>query len=182
MSILLKELLDMEALPYKWIDNERCVFKFEDIKFGIYAEYQELDFGKTEWEGIDFGNKKIDIVNISFGIFNTTFRTASDLNTSITNFGKPRTILSTVAEACLANSQIINSDIIALAASDQAKEKRFNIYQLALSEIRQKVKMFNNETFNIQTSNGTKIALLSKVILSDSEREFVKEKIGIDKL
>ena len=182
MSVLLKELLDMEALPFKWIDTERCVFKFNDIKFGIYAEYQELDLGKIEWEGSDLGNKKIEIANISFGIFKTSFTNSSDLDTSITNFGKPRTILSTVAEACLGNQQIINSDIIALAASDQAKEKRFSIYQLALSEIRQKIKVFRNENFLIQTENGTKIVLLSKVILTDEEKEFVKEKLGIDKL
>ena len=103
----------MVALQYKWIDSERAVFEFNEKKYGIFIDYQVLKL-----------NKSINIANISFGIIKGKFNTADDLDTSITNFGKPRTIFSTVAEACISNKEIINCDIICLAAADQSKNKR----------------------------------------------------------
>lgn len=92
---------------------------------------------------LDINNKKYNIANISFGIIkNENFKTENDLDTSITNFDKPRIILSTVAEACISNKKLISNHLISLAASDQVKEKRLNIYSLALAEIRNKVEEF----------------------------------------
>lgn len=172
MSNLLKEILDMVALPFKWIDEERAIFRFNGLKFGIYVEYLE----------IELPTRLINVANISFGIIKNTFNSANDLDTTITNFGKPRTILSTVAEACLANNILISSDIISLAAADQAKDKRMILYSLAASEIKNKLKIFRGNDIRIKTANETKAFLLSKINFSEEEQEIIKSKLNLDKI
>lgn len=174
MSNLLKEILGMLPLPYKWIDEELAVFSLDDKKYGIFVDYLDLALHK----------KTIDVANISFGIIkNDKFDNADDLDTSITNFGKPRIILSTVAEACIKNQKITNCDIICLAASDQAKEKRLNIYSLATSEIMSKVKSFNSaNSIKVKTQNGTLIMILSKIEFNKEEQLEISQKLNIDKL
>lgn len=172
MSRLIKEILDMVALPYEWLDDERCVFEFNGKKFGIFAEYLELKLSPNVF----------DIVNILFGTYEKEFNENEDLNLDLTNFGKPRTILSTVSEACIANRKIINSDIICLAASDQVKNKRSIIYSLALSEIRTKVKEFNHANdIELKTDDGANIVLLSKVEFSNEEKEYISKELGLTK-
>ena len=162
----------MVALPYKWLDSERAIFEFQDKKYGIFIDYQVLNLSKS----------KVNVANISFGIIKRQFNKADDLDTSITNFGKPRTILSTVAEACISNKEIINCDIICLAASDQAKEKRLNIYSLALSEIRSKVKKFKlANDIDIKVPNGTILTLLSTYLFSEDDKKLIFDKLGISK-
>jgi len=174
MSNLLKEILDMLPLPYKWIDNERATFSLEDVNYGIFIDYLSLDLK----------DKKYNVANISFGrIKNEKFNNADNLDTSITNFGKPRTVLSTIAVACIENKQVISCDLICLAVSDQAKEKRFNIYSLALSELRSKVKDFASaKDVYVKTQNGTRIVILSKVEFTEEEQKEISEKLKIDKL
>ena len=174
MSALLKEILDMVALPCKWEDSERATFLADDLKYGIAIEYLMLDVS----------NKHLTVANVSFGrLKNKTFQNADDLDTSITNFGKPRTILSTVAEACINNEDVIKSDLICLAAADQAKEKRLNIYSLALSEIRSKVKEFSAAAdIYVKSKNGTQIIILSKAEFSEDEQREISEKLEINKL
>jgi hypothetical protein len=173
MSNLLKEILDMVALPFKWIDNERAIFRFNDAKFGIHAEYQTLKLS----------TRQISIVNISFGkIKSKNFQGADDLDTSLTNFGKPRTFLSTVAEACLANNEILDCDIISLAAADQVKNKRILLYSLAGSEIKNKRPEFRGKDINIKAPNGTIAFLLSKIEFTPEEQELIKQELNFDKV
>lgn len=163
----------MVALPYKWIDSERAIFEYENYKYGIFIEYLQLRVNRVDY----------NVANISFGILKSDkFTIANDLDTSRTNFGKPRTVLSTVGEACVSNKEVLNCDIICLAAVDQIKEKRFNIYQLALIEITGKVKAFDNaKTFHVKSKNGSEIIILSKIKFTEEEQKEISEKLGIDK-
>lgn len=163
----------MVALPYEWIDKDKAIFTSDDKTYGIFVDYLELTVtGKIN-----------TIANISFGIIKGKFDNVNDLDTSITNVGKPRTILSTVSEACLANKEIINCDIISLAATDQAKEKRLNIYSLATSEIKSKIKAFNStNTIYVKTKNNTLIIILSKIAFNEEEQLEISQKLKIDKL
>ena len=171
MSNLLKEILDMVALPYKWLDLERATFKSDDKKYGIFIDYQVIQLKSS-----------INVANISFGIFSDQFVNSDDLDTSITNFGKPRTILSTVAEACISNKEIINCDIICLAAADQLKNKRNLLYSIALSEIRSKVKKFKlANDITVTTQNGTIITLLSNYLFSEDDKKIISIELGINK-
>lgn len=172
MSKVLKEILNMTALPFKWIDSQRCIFNFDNKKFGIFADYQSLKLNTRE----------ISIVNISFGIFDKKFLSDNDLDTSLTNFGKPRTILSTVAEACIQNSELINNDIISLAASDQVKNKRILLYSLAGSEIKQKYPEFKQKDINIKTENGTLAFLLCRIEFTKEEQDLIKKELNLDKV
>lgn len=170
----LKEILDMKALPFEWIDEDRCTFKFEDKLFGICIDYLNLE--------LESSKKKYSVSNVSFGIINENKSisfTSDDLNTEITNFGKPRTILSTVAEACLANKDLISSDVIALAAVDQVEEGRALIYSLATSEIRMKRKEFSSSNdIRLKNIEGKYFVLLSKIEFSDDEKQEVADKLG----
>ena len=174
MSNLIKEILDMVALPYKWIDKHKALFEYDDKKYGIYVDYFHLKLSTM---------KTADVANISFGIIkNDNFSVSNDLDTSITNFGKPRTILSTVAEACLSNKDVVNCDIISLASADQIKEKRTLVYSLALAEIRNKVKEFSvAKDLNIKSKNGTVITLLSKIEFTEEEQKEITKELEIDK-
>ena len=177
MSGLLKEILDMVALPFEWSSNERATFEFNGETFGIFVEFARLELQSS--------NREYNVSNISFGIIDKnrikTF-SPNDLNTEITNFGKPRTILSTVAEACLANKELISSDVIALAAADQAKEGRALVYSLAISEIRNKhTGFFKSNDIRLKNSEGKYFVLLSKVNFSDEEKQEVADKLGFSK-
>lgn len=174
MSSILKEILDMVALPYKWIDDKRAIFSYQDKKYGIYIDFLDLKLKKI-----------YEVCNISFGLLRSDIEKFSenDLDTSITNFGKPRTILSTVAEACIVNQSIIKSDIICLAASDQSKSKRLNIYSLATSEIISKVPAFNrSNTFLIKTQTGSEVIIISKFKFDIEDQLEISSSLGIDKL
>lgn len=174
---LLKEILDMAALPYNWLNNEKATFSFNGKTFGIVIYFLKLELASS--------SQKYNVSNISFGVIpeekKKTFTTA-DLNTEITDFGKPRTILSTVAEACLANKELISSDIIALAAADQVKEGRALIYSLAISEIRNNHTGFSNaKDIRLKNSEGKYFVLLSKVDFSEEEKQEVANKLGFAK-
>jgi hypothetical protein len=171
MSNLLKEILDMVALPYQWLDSERAIFKFEDISYGIIVEYLELKLP----------TRIIHVSNVSFGLIKEKLQTADDLDTSLTKFGKLRTILSTVAEACLANSDLMKCDVIALAAAEQAREKRSIVYSFAISEIKTKVKAFRKD-FTVKSKSGSLIMLLTKIDLTVEEQSYIKDQLGLNKV
>ncbi len=162
-----REMLDMQPLPFKWLDEERATFLMDEVEYGIHAEYLDLKIS----------NNVYDVANISFGrIKDKKFTKAEDIDTSITNFGKPRTVLTTVSDACLANKEIINCDLICIAAADQAKEKRLNIYSITISEIRNKVKSFEKiKDIYVKTKTGTGIIILSKIEFSKEEQQEISE-------
>ena len=43
---LLKEILNMIALPFNWLDDERAIFNNGDVKYGIVVEYLTLNLGR----------------------------------------------------------------------------------------------------------------------------------------
>ena len=171
MSALLKEILDMVALPFKWIDDERAMFSFDDRLFGIFVEYMILGLP----------NREVTVANVSFGRVRNLKFGVNDIDTSLTNFGKPRTILSTVAEACLANHDLMKSEIISLAAADQAKNKRELVYSLAVSEIRSKVRAFRND-FTVTGKSGSRVMILAQIALTDDEKNIIKDELGLNKV
>lgn len=177
MGKLLKEILDMVALPYEWSSDERATFEFNEKTFGIYVEFASLE--------LESSSKRYNVANISFGIIQPQRKLTflpKDLDTEITNFGKPRTILSTVAEACLSNNELMSSDIIALAAADQAKEGRALVYSLAISEIRNKHTGFSNaKDIRLTNADGKYFILLSKIAFNEEEKQEVVDKLGFSK-
>ena len=91
-------------------------------------------------------------------------------------------IFSTVAEACCNNKDIIKSDIICLAASDQVKNKRTLLYSVALGEIKIRIPEFHKANdIKITTENGTVLTLLSKVNFNKKEKDEIKDKLLISK-
>jgi hypothetical protein len=171
---LLQEILGLTPQPYKWVSDNKCTFEFKDRKFGIYVEFQELNLSTK---------LKASVANISFGVLKgDSFNAEDDLDTSLTGFGSPRLIFSTVADACIKNAEIVKSDIICLAGSDESKDKRALLYSVALAEIRSRVKEFHKaKDITAKTSNGTILTLLSKIKFTDEEKEEIKDELLISK-
>jgi hypothetical protein len=162
----------MKALPYNWISSERCVFALDDKQFGIYIEYQELTLQ----------DRDLEVANITFGLIKSYNFDHSSINTELTNFGKPRTILSTVAEACLANFDLMKCDVIALAAADQAKDQRIFVYSLAMAEIKQKKPEFRKKDIQVRTKNGSRLILMSKIEFTKVEQDYIIQQLDLEKL
>lgn len=168
----IKKLLGMVPVPYKWLDGERCIFTCGETHYGIFATVMDIDTRVRE----------CSIANISFGVIGDKFETEDDLDLSLTGTGMQRTVFSTVADACINNPTIIDCDILCLGAADEVKDKRALLYSLATSEIQQKIKQFDRANrLRVVTSNGTHIAILSKVQLSPEEQEFVMDKLKLVK-
>lgn len=171
MKIL--EILGAKPLSFKWLDENRAVFTFNDQKFGIYADLMRLELNKNIY----------DICNISFGTFDKTFKTSDDLSTSLTRFKNPLTIFSTVAKACLSNKEIIECDHICLIGADEDKEKRSSLYSVAAHEIITQVESFNRHNLLFAyTSKGSLIVSISKQKLTPEEQQELGEKLKIGKL
>jgi hypothetical protein len=168
----LKEILDMKALPFDWINENQAIFKLGSQRYGIFVEYLELQLVK----------RKIDIANISFGRIGDQFKEVSDLDTSLTKLGKPRTIMSTVAEACLSNNELTNCDVIALAAADQASAARIMIYSLATAEIKLKRPEYRKKDIELKTETGSRIILLAKTEFTALEVKQISQKLKLDKI
>ena len=170
---ILTEIVGCKPLKFKWLDEERCVFNTNKAAFGIFVEYQTLSLSTID----------LSLANVSFGTIDKKFLTVEDLNTSLTNLGEPRTVFSTVAHACLANKEVVNSNLLCLAASDKARIKRALLYSLALAEIQTNSIMFKNRnTIKVQTSNGTLISILSNHLFSEHEVEEIKNELKVSKI
>lgn len=170
---LLSEIVGSTPYSFKWLDEERCVFQSGSVKIGIFAEYQTLTLS----------NRDFEIVNISFGTIDKKFTSPNNIDTELTNAGEPRTIFSTVAHACIANHQIISSDLLCLAASDQHRKRRSLLYSLALGEIQATTQKFKNRNaFKIETSNGTIISILSNHLFTNEEKEEIQKELKISKI
>lgn len=163
----------MVAQPYKWLSKERCIFEFENKKFGIFVSYIPIELKN---------GREFTVANISFSVIQNEKFNEEDLNTQLTGIGKPRTVFSTVAEACIANKKILKTDVICLAGSDNLANKRSLLYSVALAEIRSKVKEFDDALdIKAKTSNGTLITMLSKIEFTHEEKEQLKDTLMISK-
>jgi len=168
----IKKLLNMEPLPFKWLDEARAIFASGDTVLGIVAELLTIELSGSSYS----------VANVSFGIIHDTFENPEDLDLTLTGKGLARTIFSTVGAACLANTAVTGSDIICLGASDKVKERRDILYSMALTELQPKLKKFDRAN-NIRaiTDNGTFINILSAVKFSAEDQELIADKLGIIK-
>lgn len=165
----LNEILDMVPLPFKWIDDRTCRFTYENLNFVVcleILEYKFLNSGTT-----------VACANVSYGTVDSITGSISpdDLNKNLVNLGKPRTIISTVAKACLSNGELVNCDVIMLAASDQHASKRSLIYNLAASEIRKMLPKF--KIYHV-AKNNTKLVILAKSDFTDEQLSELAEVLG----
>lgn len=172
MTQLIREIIGADPFDFAWLDEERAIIESKP-KIGIYVDYFELEL-KT---------RKVNLANISFGTFNEIFYNGDRLNTELTGVGQPRKVFSTIANAILSNKDIVNSDLICLAASDEHRQKRSVLYSLAIAEIQ-----INNSDFKsrnnirIKLENGTIVSLLSKTNFSEEEKEFLEKELKLEKI
>jgi hypothetical protein len=166
--MLLQEILNVEYLPVTWLSDTIGTFDFNDKQFGII--FQEYD--------ITLKPRILDVVNISFGLVIDTSKpiSATNIDRTLTKFGKPRTILATVGHACVDNPKIKAYDLIVIAASDQAKEKRFGVYGLAINELITKLPEYKN-VYHANTANGTILTVISRITLTQAESDYIGKEI-----
>jgi hypothetical protein len=170
---LLREIVGADPYPFEWLDKNRCVFNTTKTSIGIFVDFFELEIA----------SRTLEIANISFGTFHEVFITTEDLDTQLTNTGEPRTVFSTVAHACIANKEIVESDLLCLAASDEHRQRRSILYSLALAEIQSNTQKFKHHNrFKIETLNGSIISILSNHHFSDEEKDEIRDKLKIEKL
>ena len=159
----LDEILNLQPLPYKWISPMVGTFEFNDKLFGIVIEPQQFRLP----------GKVIIMANIVFGIVIDINQPISvdNLDITITNFGRPRTVMATVAEACIHNSSLLQFDMILVGATSEI-DKREGVYILAVNEIGRKLPQYS-QTYRITTPMGARIIILSKMIITPEEESFI---------
>lgn len=165
--MLLQEIINAPPLPYKWISNNTGSFEFNEKLFGIVLEHIIIELPK----------RKISVVNISFGVVIDPTKpiSASNIDRKLTGFGKPRTIMSTVADACIHNPYIKQHDIFIVAASEQVSQ-RIGMYTLALSELATNLPEYKF-SYRAHTPNGTTLVVESKIELSQEEVEYIGQEL-----
>lgn len=170
----LKEILNMTALPFNWLDDKRCQFTIQNKQIGIFIEFVD----------INLTTRHVSCANVVFGeIINDKFEDETSLSLTLTGLGKPRTVFSTVAEACIANINIINSDIICIASTDDVKETRNLLYSLMFSEIKEKIIKFKNaKIINMMSETGNYLVLLTNLDFSREEITLINSQLGLKKL
>jgi hypothetical protein len=168
--MLLREILDLHPLPYKWLSPTVGSFEFNGKLFGIVLEEYQLTLQTRE----------VSTVNISFGIVMDVTQpiSSTNINRELTGFGQPRTIMTTVANACVDNPELLKNDILIVAASDQVKQKRIGVYTLAISELATRLRQYQY-SYRAHTPSGSILVVTSKVELTQDEVEFIgKEVLG----
>ena len=166
--MLINEILNVEPLPYRWITATTGVFDLEGIPFGIILESYNLQLPA----------RAVGVVNISFGVLRDTNAgvTAHNIDRTLTNFGKPRTVMATVATACIDSPTVKQHDIIIVAASDQVKQKRIGVYTLAISELASKMPEYKF-SYRAHTPTGSILVVESRVELTQDEVQFVATEV-----
>lgn len=154
MFLFLQEILNLDtAYDFKWKSARRAIFTTGDMGMAVQADF----------ENITVGGEQFSLTNISFGKVNTNDPSAN-LNTDLTSDGDSIKILATVCKACSIHPKIVNSDVVALIASDEFKEARHNLYfGLAKRAIR-KIPEFSKFTISTTvTQNKSLVVLLTNV-------------------
>jgi hypothetical protein len=165
----LNEILGMTPLQFKWIDDRTCRFSYDNLNFVICLEILEYKFLHS--------GKNVNCANVSYGTVesNNGHVEPDQLNKNLVNLGKPRTIISTVAKACLSNGELVSCDVIMLAASDQHAAKRSVIYNLAASEIQRVLPKF--KTYHV-TKDNSKLVILAKADFDDDQLSELADVLG----
>lgn len=169
---MLREILDMIPLPVKWISSTQAIFLMDNVKYGILLDVQTLTLP----------SRNIDICNIVFGVLIDPNKsvTEDNLDRSLTNKNRPRTVLSTVAKACEKSTIVLDTDVVILAGADQQNEKRANIYLVGVTELGNILKSFKH-TFRFKMGKNAQIVAISKILFSDEEVKFMSEHLTIQK-
>lgn len=167
--MLLREILGLTPLPYKWLSPTQGSFEFEGLPFGIYLNEFNMRLK----------NRVVSVVNISFGPLKDPKQPIheNNIDTSMTNLGKPRTILSTVAFALIHNPNLKTNDVIVMAAAAQI-EKRINVYTIAYAEIDHEFPEYRKNPFYAKLKSGATLIALSKIEFTQEEINEIGEHIG----
>lgn len=166
--MFLEEIVNATPLVYKWISRDVASFEMDEALYGIILESNSIQLPE----------RTISIVNITFGqVIDTNKKISStNINRSLTGAGKPRTVMSTVAKACLENDFIKQHDMFVVAASDQVKEKRIGIYGLVLTLLSNYLKEYKY-SYRAHTPNNSILVVDSKIKLTQDEVEFIGTQI-----
>lgn len=167
--MLINEILNLQPQPYKWTSASTCEFSIGAIPFGIVLETYPIMLPTR---------RSISVVNISFGrVIDTSLPVSADnIDRTLTNFGQPRTVMATVASACVNNPTIRTHDMFIVAASDQVKQKRIGVYTLAISELTSQLTEYQH-SYTATTSNGSLLVVTSKIELTQEEIDFISTEI-----
>lgn len=160
MFQLLNEILNLDsAYDFKWKSARRAVFTSGDTNMAVQADFEKIKIETNE----------INLTNISFGKINL-IDPSSNLDTRLTSDGDSIKILSTVCKACSVHTKIVNSDVIALIASDEFKDARHDLYfGLAKRAIR-KIPEFSKFSISTTiTTNGSLVVLLTNENINTQE-------------
>lgn len=166
--MLINEILNVDPLPYRWITPTTGIFELDGVPFGIVLESYTLRLPA----------RSVSVVNISFGVMRdvSVGVTPQNIDRTLTNFGKPRTVMATVAVACIDNPTVKQHDIIIVAASDQVKEKRIGVYTLAINELASKMPEYKF-SYRAHTPTGSILVVESHVELNQDEVQFVATEV-----
>lgn len=161
--MMLTEIINVPPLPYRWVSSEVGTFEYAERPFGIVLESFNLVLQ----------HRQVSVVNISFGVIvdPTQPITASNIDRKLTGFGKPRTIMSTVAEACVNNPHVKSHDMFIVAASEQVTQ-RVGLYTLALSDLSTRLPEYKF-SYRAHTPTNATLVIQSKVELTQEEIEYV---------
>lgn len=171
--MLLRELIEIEPVPYKWLSNTIAEFNIDNEFYGICVEVIPIASSKRAYKfaNISFG----PVINIRESI------SPSNISRALTGKGKPRAVISTVADACIHNRILMACDVLVLAGADQAALRRSNIYLLAYTEISYKIPQFKHiyrpEILNKKTGIKSLLVCISKVKISPEESKIILDQL-----
>lgn len=167
------EIIGAKPIPGTWLDKNRAIFEYSNIKFGIYITFSD----------IFILDKTYQVANIAFGTYENKFEIEKDLNLKFTGIGHARIIFSTVASACINNTYLANSDIIIMIGDDEEKERRSLLYSAAANELIHKIPHFKEYKISYSTNpDGDLFVSISKEKLSDQELQILGDSYQIKKL
>jgi hypothetical protein len=167
------EIIGAKPIPGIWLDRNRAIFEYFNVKFGIYITFSD----------IVILNKTYRVANIAFGTYENNFEIEEDLSLKFTGIGNARIIFSTVATACINNTYLTNSDIIVMIGNDEEKERRSLLYSAAANELIHKIPYFREYKISYSTNpDGDLFVSISKVKLSDEELQILGDNFQIKKL
>lgn len=151
-------VLNEKPLPFNWLDDRRCTFEHKGLKYGIIVTYHHLIAPPTNPTAAVIG----------FGVqTGPSFKDVADLDGGLTGKGWVKTILSTVADACLANKKVTSRVMIAAIAADHRK---IRLYKKSLDEIKVKLPEFRAFSFDGPMENGNTLIVISRVAFSNPEK------------
>ena len=164
----LREIINLNPLPFNWLTDSTCIFEFNTVKYGILLESSK----------INVGSRVLRVGNIVFGRLKdeNTPPSENNLDCSLTNAGNPRTILATVSDACVNNDFLKTHDIITLGAVGFESSKRVKVYSMILPDLTSHLTNFQH-VYTANTQNMGKLIALSKSPLSEEEIDYISDTV-----